>query len=133
MGFWGPIRSWLPVLLFLGLAALVIIIGVALWEIPQRQVPSELTDPMQRAELENQFRTTLAQIIAGASVLVGTNLTGAELIEANLTEANLFGANLEGANLSNARGLAQEQLNSAIGEPSMLPGYLRKGETESGE
>jgi hypothetical protein len=43
------------------------------------------------------------------------DLSGVYLAGANLTGANLFAANLSGANLSDARGLTQQQLDSARG------------------
>lgn len=72
--FWGRIRSWQLVLALLALVAMAVA-GLALWELPQWQVPPEVTDPRVRAELENQFRTTLAQIALGLVVLIGAYLT----------------------------------------------------------
>jgi len=51
--------------------ALAVAIGLALWLIPGSQVPSGVTDVKERIELEDQFRRTLAQIIAGIVILAG--------------------------------------------------------------
>ncbi|MCH9036663.1 MAG: pentapeptide repeat-containing protein [Chloroflexi bacterium] len=62
-------RGWLP--WALGILAVAIAIGLALWLIPGSQVPSGVTDAMEKAKLEDQFRRTLAQIIAGVVILAG--------------------------------------------------------------
>ena len=50
-----------------------VIFGV-LWKIPEWQVPAGVT-AIEGAELENQFRKTLAQIVAGVVILVGVYYT----------------------------------------------------------
>lgn len=50
---------------------MVAVIVVVLWKMPQWQVPSGITDVKERAELEDQFRRTIAQIVFGAAVLAG--------------------------------------------------------------
>ncbi len=62
------------------LVLVVVGMGLALWKIPAWQVPAEVIDSsgesvaidaVRKAELENQFRKTLAQIVAGVVILVG--------------------------------------------------------------
>ncbi len=83
---------------------------------------------------------TLIQADLRAAELVEANLTNARLEQADLTNANLMdadlagadlahakldSADLTGANLALARNLTQEQINSAIGDPTThLPAYL---------
>ncbi len=53
--------------------AAAVIVGV-LWKVPEWQVPAGVT-AIEGAELENQFRKTLAQIVAGVVILVGVYYT----------------------------------------------------------
>jgi hypothetical protein len=62
------IKSTLVVLTLLFLVAPLVL---ALWKVPQWQVPAGVTIPIERAKLENQFRTTLAQIVLGVVLLTG--------------------------------------------------------------
>lgn len=53
------------------------------------------------------------------------DLRGADLRRASLTSASLVGADLRGVDLSNTRGLAQEQLDEAVGDGrTRLPHHL---------
>jgi uncharacterized protein YjbI with pentapeptide repeats len=58
--------------------------------------------------------------LSGANLLLanlsGANLSDAELSGANLSGAELSGANLSGAELSGAKGLVQQQLDTACGD-----------------
>ena len=65
------------VLLLLVFAAIVCIV---LWKVPVLQIPPEIADPMARAELENEFRKTLAQVVLGVVVLVGLYFTRRQMI-----------------------------------------------------
>ena len=62
----------------------VVGMGLVLWQVPVWQVPSKVIDsggdsvPIdaeRRAELENEFLKTLAQIMAGVVILVGVFYT----------------------------------------------------------
>jgi uncharacterized membrane protein len=66
------IKSTLVVLTLLFLVAPLVL---ALWKVPQWQVPAGVTIPIERAKLENQFRTTLAQIVLGVVLLTGLYFT----------------------------------------------------------
>ncbi len=59
-----------------GIAVVIVAAGLAgvLWKVPEWQVPAGVT-PIEGAELENQFRKTLAQIVAGVVILVGVYYT----------------------------------------------------------
>ena len=67
------------------LVALVLAAFVTLWYLPPGQVPADVTDPRERAGLENEFRRTLAQIIAGVVVLVGVYYTARRVAAAERT------------------------------------------------
>lgn len=73
--------------------------------------------------------TVLARLPIRRSIpradLGGAGLGGADLTEAWLGAANMTQAGIEGADLSNARGLTQEQVNSARGDRrTRLPAEL---------
>jgi len=99
---------------------------------------------LQGANLENASlqgaNLTNADLRGGANLtlanLQGGNLLGANLENASLQGANLWGANLQGANLrranltgadlTNATGLTQEQIESAVTDEKIrLPDYLQ--------
>ena len=66
-------EKWVRVTI--GLAASIIILGILLHLVPKWQIPSEVVDHTDRAELENEYRRTLAQVMLGILVLGGAYLT----------------------------------------------------------
>jgi hypothetical protein len=49
----------------------------AWWRLPKRQVDSlrlQIRDPKARADVEDNFRKTIGQVIGGATVLIGAGL-----------------------------------------------------------
>jgi len=72
--------------------------------------------------IANLKKAELDKAHLGGAHLEGANLEGAFLYNANLEKAHL-----EGADLSKAKGLTQEQIDSAIiDENTKLPDYLKK-------
>ncbi len=66
------LRRLLPLFIVLALVILILV----LWQVPKRQVASwKVSDPKDRAELENDARATLAQILGGAFLLFGLYFT----------------------------------------------------------
>ena len=63
-----------PQLVALGLVSFAIVAGL-LWKVPEWQVPAGVTVPIERAQLENEFRRTAAQITLGLGLL-GTLFVG---------------------------------------------------------
>jgi hypothetical protein len=60
---------WTPVV-----AILVMIAGAAWWWLPQWQanrLSLKIRDPKARADLEDNFRKTIGQLLGGAAVLIG--------------------------------------------------------------
>ena len=58
------------------LAIFVIVAGLILWKVPEWQTPLEISDDAEKsAQIENEFRKTLAQIILGV-LLLGTLYVG---------------------------------------------------------
>jgi uncharacterized protein YjbI with pentapeptide repeats len=77
---------------------------------------------LERASL---IKAVLKEANADYAKLEEANLKGANLEGARFSNANLEKANLQGANLTDAKGLTQEQVDSAIGdERTMLPAGL---------
>ena len=67
--YYGKIEKTLHI--FISIAILLSII-LLLWRIPLWQVSQyQLNNTMEQATLENQFRTTLAQILGGGAVAIG--------------------------------------------------------------
>ncbi|AKB25756.1 Pentapeptide repeat family protein [Methanosarcina sp. MTP4] len=65
----------IPLLLFISFLAIFILI---LWKVPQLQVSNlsgSLDDPTKAAELEDKFRSTLAQLLGGVVLMLGLYLT----------------------------------------------------------
>ncbi len=82
---------------------------------------------LRRAKLfqANLFGARLEEADLRGAILGRAKLTGANLDKACLRGANLLEANLKGVDLSTARGLTQDQLNSAIGDKdTKIPGGL---------
>jgi uncharacterized iron-regulated membrane protein len=73
--------SWSTVITIaaLGLAAAVVLLGAwwLWWRLPKRQVDRlrlTIRDPKARADVEDNFRKTIGQLIGGAAVLIGAAL-----------------------------------------------------------
>ena len=100
---WPFLLVWWPWLLA-GIAADVALGAWWLWwRLPKRQlnhVRLTIYDPKAWADVEDNFRKTIGQLLGGAAVLIGAYLN-----DADLSRANLMGATV-----------SQEQLNNACGE-----------------
>ncbi len=102
---------------------------------PQRPKTSSVS-PRSTTPSGNYVRARLGR---RAGSCAGADLSGANLFGANLFGANLFGADLSHANLgradlSAAKSLAQEQIDSAIGDGAteLPPDLARPGWLEDG-
>ena len=69
---------------FVSRAAIVVLAAVALWAVwwlwwrlPQRQISRlrlRIRDPKARADVEDNYRKTIGQLLGGAAVLIGAGL-----------------------------------------------------------
>ncbi len=59
----------------LGVVAILSLVFLLLWKVPEWQVANKGLNPKDRIELENNARTTLAQILGGAALLLGLFFT----------------------------------------------------------
>ena len=74
-------KARVPLLVLGALAA----IAIVLWQVPEWQVPEGVTDPKGRAELANEFRKTIAQIVGGLVIIVGVYATWRRVASAERT------------------------------------------------
>jgi len=96
--------------------------GVKAWNEWRKENP-EINMDLRGAHLEGAFlweanlqRADLRGANLERADLRGAHLEEAYLGEAHLERADLRGAHLEGANLREAKGVTQEQINSATGD-----------------
>jgi hypothetical protein len=60
---------------WIGIGMAVVVAGFLWWWVPKRQMRStQLVDPKERADVEDNFRKTVGQGLAGVAVLVGATL-----------------------------------------------------------
>ncbi|MCP5111662.1 MAG: pentapeptide repeat-containing protein [bacterium] len=92
--------------------------GIKVWNLWRQENPDTKPDLSQ----VDRTRAYLSR-----ANLSNTDLRGAIFLGANLKGANLHGANLAGANLLGAIGLAQTQLDFALGDEQTIlpPGFRR--------
>jgi hypothetical protein len=75
---WAAVRHASPAILLVGGAA-VLLAAIAVWILPRLQVPQGVTDPKDRAELENSARDIVIKTVAGIFLFSGAYATWAQL------------------------------------------------------
>ena len=61
--------------LWAGIGVAVLLLGAAWWWVPKWQMRSVTAgDPKARADIEDNFRKTIGQLLGGAAVLIGAGL-----------------------------------------------------------